>query len=281
MFRTLISTDELAGHTEDAGWAVVDCRFALDDPEKGRRGYLEAHVPGAVYAHLNDDLSGPIVAGGTGRHPLPDAVSFGDKLSNWGIDRGVQVVGYDDVGGAMAARLWWMLRWMGHDAAAVLDGGLPKWVREGRPTRGGPERRGRRTFEPAVREEFVVHVEEVAKHAGDPAWRIVDSRTGDRYRGEFEPIDPVAGHIPGAINAPHPAIADGDGVFLSPEAIRAYFGSLLGGVPPERTVFYCGSGVTAARNLLAFAHAGLGDARLYAGSWSEWITDPSRPIATA
>jgi len=279
MHTTLITTDELAGHLGEPAWAIFDCRFALDDPQRGPRDYANAHICGAQYAHLNNDLSGPIVPGRTGRHPLPDVQTFAERLSTWGVGRGVQAVVYDDAGGAYAARLWWMLRWMGHDAAAVLDGGFPKWVREGRPTRGGEERRERRVFEPHLRPELLVSADEVEHHRRDPRWCIIDSRTADRYRGEFEPIDPVAGHIPGAINAPYPDSADADGIFLAPQVIRARFASLVGDVPPERTVFYCGSGVTAARNLLAYAHAGLGDARLYAGSWSEWITDPSRPVA--
>lgn len=278
---TLISTSELAEHLTDSDWAVVDCRFALADPERGQRDYQQAHIPGAVYAHLNEDLSGPIIPGKTGRHPLPEVDVIAQKLSNWGIDPNVQVVAYDDAGGSMAAaRLWWLLRWLGHEAIAVLDGGWLRWLREGRETRSGVEVRSPRSFTPNPRPKLVVSASEVLAALNDPDRRLFDSRSADRYQGENETIDPVAGHIPGAICAPYADNLRSDGLFKSPEGLRARFQALLGDVPPERTTFYCGSGVTAAHNLLALAHARLGDARLYAGSWSEWITDPAHPIKT-
>ncbi len=278
--NNLISADELARHLDDAEWAVVDCRFSLDDTGRGRREYLRSHIAQAVYAHLNEDLSAPIVPGKTGRHPLPGVDELARTLSAWGIDGRVQVVVYDDAGGAIAARLWWMLRWLGHDAVAVLDGGWPAWQDAGHHLSEGLEARSPRTFEPHPRPELLVSTEEVMARLADPTWRLVDSRVPRRYRGEVEPIDPVAGRIPGAANAPHPLNVGPDGLYLSAGALRARFKDVLGDIPPERTVFYCGSGVTAARNLLAFAHAGLGDARFYAGSWSEWITDPERPVTT-
>lgn len=275
---TLISAHELVHHLHDPGWTVVDCRFSLDDTERGRRDYQQAHIPGAVYAHLDEDLSGPVIPGRTGRHPLPDVDTFARTLCAWGIGPGVQVVAYDDSGGAIAARLWWMLRWLGHDAVAVLDGGWPCWQEEGYPTRSGVETRPPRTFVPNPRPEMILTTAEVLAHLHDPDWRLLDARAPERYRGEVEPIDPVAGRIPGALSAPYADNLGPNGRFLPPEALRARFHALVGNVPPERVACYCGSGVTAAHDLLAMAHAGLGLPRLYVGSWSEWITDPGRPI---
>ncbi|RMG49113.1 MAG: sulfurtransferase [Acidobacteria bacterium] len=268
-------------HLADVDWAVVDCRFSLDDPERGRRDYQRAHIPGAVYAHLNEDLSGPVIPGRTGRHPLPEIDRFAGTLGRWGIDERVQVVAYDDSGGAVAARLWWMLRWLGHDAVAVLDGGWPAWQEEERPAQSGVETRAPRTFVPRPRPELIITSEDIEAALGRATYRLIDARAPERYRGEQEPIDPIAGHIPGAVSAPFAGNLDARGRFRSPEELRARFQAILGDLPPERAVLYCGSGVTAAHNLLAMAHAGLGEGRLYVGSWSEWITDPRRPIATS
>ena len=281
MYTTLISTDDLETNLDDPNWAVVDCRFQLRDLDYGRRAYEQAHVSGAVYAHLDDDLSGPIVPGKTGRHPLPPAEDAAQKFAAWGIDSGVQVVAYDELGGALAAsRLWWMLRWLGHDQVAVLDGGWLKWQKEGRSSRSGLERREPRKFVPHVRPEMVVDAKDVLRAIGDPDFRLFDTRTADRYRGENETIDPVAGHIPGAISAPYPENLDEDGLFKSPEELLAKYRALLGDLRADQSAFYCGSGGTAPHDILAMLHAGLGEARLYAGSWSDWILDPQRPIKT-
>lgn len=279
MYTTVIAPAPLRARLDDPAWAVVDCRFSLADTGRGRRAYHDAHIPGAVYAHLDDDLSGPIVPDVTGRHPLPGVDAFAQTLSAWGINAGVQVVAYDDVGGGIAARLWWMLRWLGHDAVAVLDGGYPAWQRDDFPTRGGEEARPPRVFVPQPRREWIAGVDEVNARRADPAYRLLDARAAERYRGEREPLDPVAGHIPGAISAPFADNLDADGCFLPPDALRVRFDALLGDAPPERAICYCGSGVTAAHNLLSLAHAGLDGARLYPGSWSHWITDPERPVA--
>jgi thiosulfate/3-mercaptopyruvate sulfurtransferase len=279
LFTTLISAAELAKHLDDPAWAIVDCRFSLADTQCGRRDYQAAHIPGAIYAHLDDDLSGPIVPGQTGRHPLPDGDDFARILGRWGIGNDVQVVVYDDSTGGIAARLWWMLRWAGHDAVAVLDGGWVHWSQQGLPERAGSESRPARRFEAKPRPELLVGTAMVEAMSQDRRPALFDSRTADRYRGENETIDPVAGHIPGAICAPYPDNIGPDGLFLSREALRARFEALLDETPVEEAVFYCGSGVTAAQNLLALAHAGLGDGRLYAGSWSKWVVDPSRPVA--
>ncbi len=280
-FSTLISTDELARHLGDPDWAIVDCRFQLKDPEYGRRGYEQAHIAGAVYAHLNDHLSGPIVPGKTGRHPLPSIEDTAQIFSSLGIDADVQVVAYDDLGGALAAsRLWWMLRWLGHEPVAVLDGGWQKWLNEARPTRSGIETRRARHFSPRVKSDLVVDANDILGSIGNPKFRLFDSRTADRYRGENETIDPVAGHIPGAISAPYPENLEPDGTFKPREALREKYQALLGNHPAEKSAFYCGSGGTAPHNILAMLYAGLGEARLYAGSWSDWILDPQRPIKT-
>lgn len=278
-YTTLISVQELRNHIDDPDWAIIDCRFSLEDAERGRHAYLNAHIPGAVYAHLNEDLSGQIIPGRTGRHPLPPQEKFIQTLSKWGIGPDVQVVAYDDKGGSMAARLWWMLRWVGHDAVAVLNGGWPQWQKNNYPARSGTEIRKPEIFIPKIRNDLLFRADDVLDIVNNSNFRLLDSRSADRYRGENETIDPVAGHIPGAVSAPFSENLNPDGCFLSQEELRARFLKLLDDVPPERTVFYCGSGVTAAHNLLALAHAGLGDARLYAGSWSEWITDPERPVA--
>jgi thiosulfate/3-mercaptopyruvate sulfurtransferase len=277
-YTTLISTAELAQHLTDPDWAIFDCRFSLADPERGRRDYAQAHIPGAIYVHLNEDLASPIVPGVTGRHPLPSTDDLTARFSEWGIDERVQVVAYDDSGGGMAARLWWLLRWLGHEAVAVLDGDWRKWQSEGRPSPDGAAIRSARRFVPRLRSDLLITTEDIEGQLYNARYKLFDSRTADRYRGENETFDPIAGHIPGAISAPYPDNLKPDGTFRSDEELHARFTALLGDTPVRQTAFYCGSGVTAAQNILAMKHAGLGDARLYAGSWSEWITDPQRPI---
>ena len=278
-YKTLISTTELAQHSNDADWAVIDCRFWLDDTDRGRRDYWESHIPAAIYVHLDEDLSGPKVPGVTGRHPLPPAEEFAAQLGSWGIGPGVQIVVYDDRGGAMAARLWWMLRWLGHEAVALLDGGFPAWLRDGLPVTAETPAPQPRNFEPRPRPELLITTADVLTRFGDPAYALFDSRSPERYRGEVEPIDPVAGHIPGAVSAPFAENLDAEGNCKSMADLRSRFVTLMRGLPAEKTAFYCGSGVTSAHNLVAMLHAGLGEGRLYVGSWSEWIADSGRPIA--
>ncbi|MCB0192320.1 MAG: sulfurtransferase [Anaerolineae bacterium] len=278
-YTTLISAAELAENLSKPNWVVVDCRFMLNNTEQGRRDYQESHITGAVYAHLDEDLSGPIIPGQTSRHPLPDIDRFTQTLSSWGIDNTTQVIAYDGGGGAIAARLWWMLRWLGHNAVAVLDGGWASWLKSGYPVNSGLETNSPAMFTPHPRPELVLDADAVDTIRTDPAYRLADSRNADRYRGENETIDPVAGHIPGAISLPFANNLDSNQQFLPAGELRRRFEKALEGTPTEQTVFYCGSGVTAAHNVLAMAHAGLGEARLYAGSWSEWITDPNRPVA--
>ncbi|MBI2614612.1 MAG: sulfurtransferase [Gemmatimonadetes bacterium] len=278
-YTTLITVDRLVEHLGDPSWAMVDCRYRLADLGFGRAAYAESHIAGAVFADIGDDLSGPVVPGKTGRHPLPDVAALSAKFSAWGIDEAVQVVAYDDSGGSMAARMWWLLRWLGHDGVAVLDGGWPTWAAAGWSVQAGVEGRKVRRFVPRERPESVLTAEQVEEVRADPAWRLLDARSADRFRGENETIDPVAGHIPGAVSAPYADNLEAAGRFKSPKELRRRYLQLLDGVPADRAACYCGSGVTAAHEVLAMAYAGLGEAKLYAGSWSEWITDGSRPVA--
>lgn len=274
---TLITAATLQAHLDDPDWVVVDCRFNLADPAAGRCAYQAGHIPGARYAHLDQDLSAPVTAT-TGRHPLPDPARLAEQLGAWGIGPETQVVTYDDLGGMLAAaRLWWLLRWLGHTAVAVLDGGLPAWTRAGLPLSPDVPVIAARTFTARPDDRLWLTVEQVQ---GLPAHELLlDARGAARYRGEMEPIDPVAGHMPGALNLPTESNLAADGCFLPAAALRARFAALLGERPAARVVHSCGSGVTACHNLLAMEVAGLSGSRLYAGSWSEWIRDPQRPVA--
>jgi thiosulfate/3-mercaptopyruvate sulfurtransferase len=281
-FTTTISAETLSAHLGDPAWAILDCRFSLADPSAGRLAYHAAHIPGAVYVHLDDDLCAPMIPGKTGRHPLPPVEQLVENFSRWGIDRQTQVVVYDDHpggSGAIAARCWWSLRYLGHAAAAVLDGGWQRWQAAGLPVQGGGEGRSRRQFIAQVQPAMLATVDEVQAARRDPAFRIFDSRGADRYRGENETIDPIAGHIPGAVSAPYPDNLDPTAHFRSKEELHRRFEDLFGAVPASQAIFYCGSGVTAAHNILAAVHAGFEMPRLYVGSWSEWIIDPQRPVA--
>ncbi len=278
-FSTLISRETLNRELENPNWVIFDCRFGLADIHKGRRDYLEAHIPGAIYVHLEEDLCGPIIPGITGRHPLPTLGFTEGKFSKLGIDETVQVVVYDDTAGFIGARLWWMCRWLGHDHVAVLDGGWQGWLSAGFAVESGHTHPSPRTFVPKPRPRLLANADEILNLSGEAQIKIVDLRTETRYKGIAEPIDPVAGRIPGAVNLPNAGNIGTNGFYLSKSKLRERFESLLGETTPERAIFYCGSGVSAARNLLAMAHAGFGDGRLYVGSWSDWITDPTRPIA--
>ncbi len=278
-YTLTISIDELSEHIDDPGWVIVDSRFKLADTEQGRHDYQKAHIPGAVYAHLDEDLSGPIIKGVTGRHPLPSVEKISAVFSRFGIDSHVQVVTYDDIGGALAAgRVWWLLRWLGHESVALLDGGWQAWVANGMDVRSGTENREPRHFQPHPRNELIVTSEDIERLRSDPHYRILDARAADRFRGENEIIDPVAGHIPGAISAPYADNLNPDGTFRSDDSLADRYKHLLEGVPVDKVAVYCGSGVTATHDILAMMKAGLGEARLYAGSYSEWITDPKRPV---
>ncbi|MEM1215465.1 MAG: sulfurtransferase [Bacteroidota bacterium] len=275
-YYTVISPSTAAKQLHNPKWRFVDCRFSLADTEAGRTAYATAHLPNAYYAHLDDDLSGEILPGQTGRHPLPEVEAMEQLFLSWGIEADTQVVVYDDKRGAIAARLWWMLRYCGHRAVAVLDGGWTAWQAADLPTTAYVPAPGSSNFRANVQHHWLQTANDVATTAQQPG-HLVDSRAARRYQGVEEPIDPVAGHIPGAINLPFADNWDAAGKLRSPAALHSRFADLPSA---EETTFYCGSGVTACHNLLAVAHAGLGDARLYAGSWSDWITDPERGVAT-
>lgn len=278
MFTTLVSTTVLASHIDDP--VIVDCRAKLDDEAWGEREYAASHIPRAVFADLNRDLSGR-KTGTNGRHPLPDPHALGETFGRLGITARRQVVAYDQDNGQWASRLWWLLRWMGHDAAAVLDGGFAKWVAEGRPTASGIEHGDCRTFTGTPRAEMLADVNFVAARIGLRQWRVIDARAPERYRGETEPIDRVPGHIPGAVNHFYGGNVTADKTFKTPEQLRAEFAPAIADVPPDHVICYCGSGVTACHNLLAMEHAGIRGAKLYVGSWSEWSADPARPVESA
>jgi thiosulfate/3-mercaptopyruvate sulfurtransferase len=274
---TLVSTEWLAAQLGRADLRVVDCRFDLGNESWGHEQYRHAHIPGAVYASLSHDLSAA-PGDGSGRHPLPELSVLVATLERLGIGDRTQVVAYDQDIGAWASRLWWMLRYLGHDAAAVLDGGWAKWVREGRPTQQGENHSERAVFTARPRETMRRRAEDVAAHLHDRGMLLVDARAPERFEGKHEPLDPVAGHIPGAINASYKDNVAADGTMKAAGELRAHFRRVLGSTPPDKVVMYCGSGVTACHNLLAMEHAGLGGASLYAGSWSEWSADPARPV---
>lgn len=280
MYTTIIDIATLYENLPNPNWAVVDCRFRLEIKPNGRERYLEAHIPGAVYAHLDEDLAGPPTAD-SGRHPLPDLDLFRATLGKWGIGNNTQVVVYDDMGGAFASRLWWMLRYLGHTAVAVLDGGWQAWVDAGYTTSRGNEERLHTVFTGEPNPALVASMSEVERLVergnGD---RLLDSRDPKRYRGEHEPIDPRAGHIPGAKNHFFSTNLDTTQHFRPAEELRNTFSEIIGNHSNDETIVYCGSGVTACQNLLALSIAGLEGARLFIPSWSGWSSNPNRPIET-
>jgi thiosulfate/3-mercaptopyruvate sulfurtransferase len=271
-FKTLVSTAELAGHLGQ--WRIFDCRHDLAKPELGETLYRESHIPGALFAHLDRDLSAP-KNGRNGRHPLPDPEVFASWLGKQGLRPSDQVVCYDAANGAMAARLWWMLRWVGHDAVAVLDGGFAKWSKENRPVTADVPAFSATEYPLHLNEESAVSVRTVQRRLGQQL--LLDARAPARYRGEQEPIDPEAGRIPGARNRFNMDNVTADGSFKPASELKKAFDEAMGGRAATEVVNYCGSGVAACHNLLAMEVAGLPGAKLFAGSWSEWIADPARP----
>jgi len=278
MFSTLVSAEELARHLNDPQWVVCDCRHDLADYDFGRRAYDEAHIPGARFVHLDEDLSGP-KTGINGRHPLPHPLTFALRLGALGIDNAKQVVAYDSSGSCYAARLWWMLRWAGHANVAVLDGGWQAWTAAGQPVTSEPPSIQPTTYTPRPRPDLAVDAAYVAAHLEDPQVAVLDARISERFRGENETLDPVGGHIPGAINRFFKLNLDASGCFKPADALRAELSRLLAVSDLRNVVHQCGSGVTACHNLLAMEYAGLTGSRLYPGSWSEWVSDRSRPVA--
>lgn len=276
---TLVTTEQLAARLDDRTWVTVDCRCNLTDESWGEAQYRASHILGASYASLGRDLAAPS-DGRNGRHPLPGHEAMAETFGRLGVSAGVQVVAYDQDNGMYASRLWWMLRYMGHDAAAVLDGGFAKWVREGRPTRSGVEAREPAHFTGRPRPAMRLTANQVWAKLGDPDMVLVDARAPARYEGREEPLDRVAGHIPGARNHFFQWNLSPEGTFLPAETLRGKFTALLGDTPADRVTLYCGSGVTACHNLLAMERAGLTGMKLFPGSWSEWSADPDKPVET-
>ncbi|MFQ6006827.1 MAG: sulfurtransferase [Woeseia sp.] len=277
-YQTLIGASELAQHLDEPSWRVVDCRFDLMEPAKGLVEYRRHHIPGAQYADLDRDLAGR-VTGSTGRHPLPSPAVFADTLGGWGIGNDSQVVVYDHAGGAIAARLWWMLNWVGHERVAVLDGGYRAWREAGYTLSDGDENVDRSDFAPDPDAGLVISTDELESLlATGQAPSIVDARDSARYAGDREPLDRVAGHIPGAVNHPFSESLQPDGAWKGRDELKARWGRVLG--DQLSWISMCGSGVTACHLVLSARLAGIPAPRLYVGSWSEWIRDPGRPVAT-
>ncbi|HTO19025.1 MAG TPA: sulfurtransferase [Pseudomonas sp.] len=277
----LLTAQQLAERLSTPDLRILDCRFALDNPAVGRSRYAEGHIPGARFADLEQDLSGPVVKGATGRHPLPDPAHLQERLREWGVNQDSTVLLYDDGPGAFAARAWWLLAWLGkRDGVYLLDGGFQAWQAAGLPVTTQIDEPARGNFTARPDASLVLDADSLSRRLCDPALTLIDARGLPRFRGEVEPLDPVAGHIPGACCAPFTDNLGADGRFLPPAQLRQRFERLLAGRSPDQLVAYCGSGVTACHNLFAMSLAGLPLAPLYAGSWSEWITDPARPVAT-
>jgi thiosulfate/3-mercaptopyruvate sulfurtransferase len=276
-FNALICVSELAPRLADPDWLVVDCRFELGKPATGERAYAAGHIPHAIYAHLDRDLAAQVTPA-TGRHPLPQPDAFAATLASWGMTPATQVVAYDADNAAYASRLWWLLRWVGHEAVAVLDGGFKAWTAAGQPITTEVPRRRAGHFVAHPRRDMWFDAGEVAERVQHADWRLLDARAPERFAGAVEPIDPVAGHVPGARNHPFASNLGSDSRFAPVAELRRRFEQSQAGVADDHTIVMCGSGVTACNLLLAMEAAGKRGARLYAGSWSEWIRDPSRPI---
>ena len=280
MHTTLITPAELAAQLDNPNWVVIDCRHDLMNPSAGRDGYASGHIKNALFAEMDTQLSGAKHgADGVfrGRHPLPERADLIETLRSWGINQDSQVVAYDAHGGMFAARLWWLLRWVGHSAVAVLDGGLAAWQAQGLPMSDRVALRARGTIDEQSALTATVSAADMVENLTSDARTIVDARAPDRFRGENETMDPVGGHIPGAKNRFFKDNLDQHGRFKSPEQLKADFGALV--EDPTSAVMQCGSGVTACHNLLALEVAGMPGAALYPGSWSEWCADPARPVA--
>ena len=277
-YRTLIDTATLAKNIGDPEWRIFDVRHDLMNPEIGREQYAEGHISGATFVPLDTALSGE-KTGSNGRHPLPDAEDFMATLGEWGVRPGQQIVVYDASNGTYAGRFWWMMRWMGHYSVAVLDGGITKWEKEGRPLTAEVPHFSPATYKGAPR---TMHVDAgfVQANLGKSEVTVIDARASGRYAGMGETIDPVGGHIPGALNRPFTENLNKDGTYKAPEVLAKEFAQLLGNRSPKQIVHQCGSGVSACHNILAMEIAGLAGSRLYPGSWSEWCQDPDRPVAT-
>jgi thiosulfate/3-mercaptopyruvate sulfurtransferase len=279
-WRTVVTAEQVAEQLDDPRLLVFDCRYDLARPEAGGEAYLRGHLPGAVHANLHHHLAGPRTPA-SGRHPLPDPEDFAARLRRWGVDDDSLLLAYDDATGMWASRFWWMTaKWLGHRNVAVMDGGLRRWLQLGLPTTTNPAPT-RPAGDFTARPDAGAHVDANTTQAAalDPQRRVLDARAAERFRGDVEPIDPVAGHVPGARNHPSSGVVDAAGRFLPPAELARAFSQSLGPIAPADTITMCGSGVTACHLLLAMEHAGLPGARLYPGSWSEWSRDSSRAVA--
>jgi thiosulfate/3-mercaptopyruvate sulfurtransferase len=279
VFDFFINMNDLLNRLKDPGLVIIDCRFDLKDIDWGYKSYLEGHIPGAVYAHLDHDLSSRITPQ-SGRHPLPAADDFNQVLRKFGVNQSSQIVAYDSSGGAYAARLWWMLRYYGHTSTAVLNGGYTKWKSENYPIESGSHQNIATNYQINVQgsKNLLITTNEVRQNLETEKYVFLDARSHERYCGEVEPIDAVAGHIPGAINRFHGENLNPDMTIKTKHQLQQEFKQLLQENPPENVVVYCGSGVTSCLHILAMEYAGLSGARLYPGSWSEWIRHPDHPI---
>ena len=275
MYQTIINCENLLELSQSDNLVIIDCRHYLDDLEKGKKAYQDAHIPNAFYAHLDEDLSGEIIPNQTGRHPFPEVEDIVQKFEYWGIDDSKQVVVYDQSHGGIAARLWMLLNWLGHENVAVLNGGWQRWQSLNYPVTKDVPTTKQSTFSPMVKDFLLVDADAIEANLEQFDFTLIDARAAERYRGEVEPIDPIAGHIPNALSFPFLENVDSKHLFLSIDDLSERFHDVLN----QDIVVYCGSGVTACHNILALKHIGKTDVRLYAGSWSEWIVDKSRAIS--
>lgn len=276
-YTSLVSAQETSQHLQDSSWRIIDCRFDLKNPQLGLEKYKAGHIPGATYADLNKDLSSPITST-SGRHPLPDIATINQKLGSWGIRADTQVVVYDDAYGSYAARLWWILRWLGHQNVAVLDGGITHWQQLGLPLTTEIPSIAEAEFITKANNNLISDTTSMEKAVNNPDLTIIDVRDPERFQGIKEPIDKIAGHVPGAINIPWKTNLDKTGLFLEPVKLATHYEVILKSRNSRNLVFMCGSGVTACHGLLAMAVIGHDDPRLYPGSWSEWIQNPDHPV---
>lgn len=279
-YQTIVSVSELANNLDNYNWVILDCRDLLTDADYGHRSYLEGHIPNASFCFLFDDFSSAITPT-TGRHPLPDMEKLTVKLGDWGIDENTQVVVYDDMGGAIAARMWWQIRTLGHKNVALLNGGLKYWLAQDLPMTTEIKQPEKKQFKGNFDSDQLIDVDTVFENINAKNFGLLDARAAPRYLGETEPFDPVAGHVPNAINRDFSENLNEQGLFKSPEVLRKEFETILEKCPNQQIVHMCGSGVTANHNMLAMEIAGLSSSKLFLGSWSQWVTDPSRPVATS
>ena len=277
-YQTIISVDDLKINLANNNWVIFDCRFSLKNPNKGREMFNQGHILGAQFADMDTDLASPKTET-SGRHPLPNPDSLIEKLRRWGVNNDSQVICYDDISGAFAARMWWLMRWLGHEDVAVLDGGIEKWAAKNQPIETDARTKVAGNFSGTANNKLWVDVEYVQQELIQGKIKLLDARTPERFTATDKKTDPVPGHIPGAKNLPFSGNLNKQGLFLSSEELHARFAPLSSHPSDAQVICMCGSGVTACHNLLAMSIAGLPEARLYVGSWSQWIKDKSRPVA--